>query len=332
VAVDEAQAFAGYLQELVEDVLEPTLLDTNGQLALTGTPGPVCAGYFWAVTTGQDPKVAAWPTHRWTVLDNGSIPHAGKWLAERRQSHKWDESHPTYRREWLGEWVNDAGALVYPMSRALNSYDGLLPSGDYTYALGVDLGFDGATAFVVVACRRGQGEIYVVEAEKKSGLIPAAIGARIEQYRNRYKFSRIVVDEGGLGKGYAEQMRNDGIPVEAAEKTKKRAAQEFTRGSILSGSTKVDWSRARPLVDECMVLSWDETGEQEDDRFENHCADAFLYASRSLWALYRPEQEPPKEGSPEWERAERLRLRQVEIQKREQRNKKLGIRQLMGMK
>lgn len=312
VVVDEAQAFGDFLQELVEDALEPALLDRNGLLALTGTPGPVCSGYFYAITTGDGirlngRKVEQWPTHHWTVLDNPAIPHAGEWLARRRELRGWSDSHPTYLREWCGQWVNDAGALVYPMTRALNHFTRTeldLSLGQWVYVLGVDLGFRDATAFVLVASERYSGRIHVLEAEKRSGMLPQAIAARIEQFRSRYQLQTVVVDEGGLGKGYAEQMRADGVVCEPADKQSKRAAQEWLRGMCLAGAVRVDWVNARALVDECSVLSWDEEGAKEDERFENHCADAFLYASRALRPYYKPEEEPPKPGSPEWQKRE----------------------------
>lgn len=319
VVVDEAQAFGSFLQELVEDALEPALLDNQGSLALTGTPGPVCAGYFHAVTTGDG--LECWPTHHWTVLQNRSIPHAAAWLERRRLEHKWSLLHPTYRREWLGEWVNDAGALVYPFERSRNTMTAR-EDGSWRYVLGVDLGFRDATAFVLLGTIRGSGVIHVLSAEKHANMLPQAIEARISQYRAKWRLGAVVVDEGGLGKGYAEQMRANGTACKPAVKTTKRAAQEWVRGLILSGQVLVDYTNARSLTDECSVLSWDEDGEAEDERFENHCADAFLYGCREIGADYRPEKEPPKDGTPEHAEAQRLAWREQEIRRAQERRKR----------
>lgn len=343
VVVDEAQAFAGYLQELVEDALEPALLDRNGQLALTGTPAPVCAGYFHAVTTGEGQRadgarIARWPTHHWTVLDNPAIPHARAWLEQRRVMRGWDVSHPTYRREWLGEWVSDAGALVYPISRALNQLEqSELPDPtdtEWVYALGVDLGHTSPTAFVLVGTRRGSGRLCVLRAEQRAGMLPAAIGARIQQIRAELRDSgrrlvACVIDEGGLGAGYAAQFRADGIECEAAEKRTKRAAQDWLRGLVLSGSLRVDYSASTPLVNECSVLSWDDDGAEEDSRFSNHCADAMLYACRRLGNHYRPEREPPTVHSEEWHRQRALEWRQSAIDARAKRTRRETREQLI---
>jgi hypothetical protein len=310
-AVDEAQEFPGYLETLIEDSLDPALMDKRGELALTGTPHPVPAGYFYAATTGDGG--AKWSTHEWTVLDNPFIPHAEAWLLEKLKRNGWDATHPTYRREWLGEWVLDLGALIYPYSGEINTFQDL-PSGDgWTYAIGVDLGASESvksTAFVVACCRRGHPEVYVLRAEKREGLIPSAVAAHVERYLREFPRALVVVDEGGLGKGYADEMRKSyGIPVVAAEKTRKRGFQELVSGDLLSGVIKIHPWNARELVDEIQILQWDEAREGADERFEDHAADAFLYAVRALRPFYSPEEEEPAPGSPEAEKRAWAKIR-----------------------
>jgi hypothetical protein len=50
--IDEPASFKAHLEYLVDEVLEPTLLDEDGTLALVGTPGRVLAGKFYEVTSG----------------------------------------------------------------------------------------------------------------------------------------------------------------------------------------------------------------------------------------------------------------------------------------
>lgn len=47
VVIDEAQSFGPHLQYLIDDVIEPALLDLQGDLWLLGTPGPVPTGIFY---------------------------------------------------------------------------------------------------------------------------------------------------------------------------------------------------------------------------------------------------------------------------------------------
>jgi hypothetical protein len=188
-------------------------------------------------------------------------------------------------------------------------WDGELIEGEeYVWALAVDVGFADSTAFVVACCRKRHPEVYIVEAWKREGLIPSAVAAHVQRLQKQYGIGLTVIDEGGLGKGYAEEMRQTyGIACKPAEKTKKRAYQELTAGEIRSGSVRINPRTCRPLLDEISILQWTPDHATEDERFENHAADAFLYVTRALRPWYRPELEPPKPGTPEHARAEQAR-------------------------
>jgi hypothetical protein len=347
VVVDEAQAFGDYLQELCEESIEPALMDYEGELALTGTPNPITGGYFWAITTGGNPDIAKWPVHHWTVLDNPFIPHAKQWLEEKRARNNWDESHPTYRREYLGEWTEDSGSLVYPISAANywqpsgeNPYG--LYDGEYSFGLGVDLGFSqNSTAFTLGAVRRGTGQIYLLSSYTRSRLIPTALAAHVQATRETVKELtrpwggcglRVVVDEGALGKGYAEQMRVMGVACEPAEKSEKRTYQEFVRGLIMMGSAPepngnggsgllIDTSKCRELIDECKTLQFDDETGKEDERYTRHCADSMLYLCRAMVPRYDPRENEPAYGSPEALKLEMRREREKRIREVQKRNK-----------
>jgi hypothetical protein len=280
VAVDECGFMAGYLEELIEGVLDATLVAQQGKIALTSTPGVVPVGYFYDVTTGGE-KGQGWSLHHWTILSNIGIPHAQQWLADRMKRFGWNELTPIYLREWLGRWVNDMAGLVYPFSKQLNAWDGKLPEGRVTTVLGVDVGFTEAMGFVIVSTVDGTGKKFIRYAEKQEGMTPNMVVARVRQLKGQWGATRVIVDEGGAGKGYAVHMREEGLACEAAQKTEKRANQEWMAGEILPGNILVHWEQCRPLVDEALVLRWGEKG-TEDPRFPNHACDAALYGCRAL--------------------------------------------------
>lgn len=346
VVIDEAQAFGPYLEQMIEEAIIPTLVDYNGELALTGTPSPLCVGYFWAATTGGDPNVAKWKTHSWTVLDNPYI-QGEAWLKEEKIRNGWDDSHPRYRREFLGEWTEDVGSLVYPLT-AENSWQPDselpfgLPPGEYSYGLGVDLGFSlHSTAFTLVALRRGTGQIYALKSYTRSQLIPTALAAHVQGVREMVKKEaaqpeapaaslRVVVDEGALGKGYAEQMRAMGVACEPAQKTEKRAYQEIVRGLVLTGHAPeknergeylggagllVNFAQCRELVEECRKLQFDDETGLEDERYVRHCADSLLYIVRAMFPTYAPQENEPTPGSAEALKAEMAKQRAATIKK-----------------
>jgi hypothetical protein len=348
VVIDEAQAFGEHMAELVEQAIEWALMDYDGQMALTGTPNPDATGYFWAATTGLDPNFAKWPVFTWTVLDNPAIPHAAEWLTETMARNKWDEKHPTYRREFLGEWTEDRGALIYPIAYDANGwtpgrYDvgelsdqplpeptpfGL-PPGKYQFGLGVDIGFsENSTAFCLAANLVGSGRIYLLKSYTLSRVIPTQLAAQVQAIRENIKTLtgqglRVVVDEGALGKGYAEQMRVMGVGCEAAQKTEKRAYQDFVRGLILNGSVRVHMGQCAELVDETRKLQFDPETNLEDERYKRHCCDAMLYIVRAMVPRYVPERNPPKPGSKEALRAEMAALKQKTVSDREKRQRRV---------
>jgi hypothetical protein len=248
------------------------------------------------------------------VLDNPYIPHAAEWLAKKRIDNRWDERHPTYRREWLGQWVRDANALVYPYDGRRNVImdehgqpTSVLPEGEWRRILGVDLGAseqDASTAFVLVAYRRGHPELYVLRAWKRAGMTPSRIAAELQRVRSEDGVTQIVVDAGGLGGGYVREFNERyGLAVEA-EKRHKRAYVEIVAGELLSGVIRLDPFACRDLVDEWTLLQWNEDRSEPDERFLDHCSDAALYALRAARAHYRPEQEGPKPGTAEYLEAE----------------------------
>lgn len=330
-AIDEAQAFPEYLDELVEDAIEPALMDLQGELALTGTPAPALAGYFYNASSGLTP---GYTSHHWTVLDNPFLPHARQFLKELCERNRWGEDNPTLRREWYGEWVEDLEALIYPFTYEGNAWtpEGErpygLPVGDYTFGLGVDLGFsEQSTAFCLVAKRLGTGEIYILSSYTRSRLIPTALAAHVQAVREKVRVAtgqglQVIVDEGALGRGYAEQMRVMGVHCEPAQKSEKRSYQEFVGGLVRMGSAKVDYGACRELIDEARKLQFDAETGLEDERYRRHCCDAMLYIIRHLVPRYDPELNPPAPGSREAIEAELKEHKKSLIRQREQRNRR----------
>jgi hypothetical protein len=318
VAIDEGASYGPYLRDLVFDVLEPALLDFDGEMAIVGTPGAAPTGLFFEVTTGAgtgESAAAKWSTHTWTCRQNPHLQanklsveelaieieladgdiytnaRAEEWLHNKMESNRWDDQHPTYLREWCGVWVRDEGALVYPFNPAINSFTEL-PGGKWTFAIGCDVGYEDDTAFVVGAYRQGHPEIYLVHAEKWGKMIPSAVAARLEVLQRKYDAFQIIMDTGGIGKGYAEECtQRYGIGITPAKKNRKRAYIEVMRGDLLSGNIKVHKRACSVLLQEWSTLVWNEDQSEPDDRFPDHSADSALYLVRALMPYYQPKQE-----------------------------------------
>lgn len=155
VLIDECKSYSEVVfQELVQDVIEPALMDRRGQLIIIGTPGDYLAGPFYLATAeepiiltfgeglsevrrlanapyGSAPELPAiWSLHPWTLQDNITLftDKHGKtyklWdeALALKKKHGWADDHPTWRREYLGHWVPNDSKRVYRYIPHLHTY------------------------------------------------------------------------------------------------------------------------------------------------------------------------------------------------------------------
>lgn len=332
VQIDEAQLHGVYLKEAIDDVLDATRSDMDAALVVSGTPSPVPVGFFHSVTTGMDHDefgslIPQYSTHHWTMAENKFFRNGkgDKYREEVRLKRGWSEDHPTLLREYYGLWVHDTNALVYPYDGDRNSFRDL-PDAPMVKVLGVDLGYEDSTAFVLLGYIPGSPKVYVLETWKRQHLIPSAIAAHIEKWRREHKPGTIVADAGALGKGYVEEFNQRyNLGVQYAEKQHKMAYVEMLRGDFLSGTLLIDPFKCRDLLDELVVLQWNEEHDGFDERFQDHCADALLYAWRAARAFYRPELNGPKEGTPEWLNAQVTKAKLDRAKEIKKRARKSGV-------
>ena len=309
IVLDEVASFKSHINYLIDEVLEPTTIDLDGSIELIGTPSanPLDDNLFYRATTNKE---SGWSVHKWTILDNVYIPHAAKWLEQYRERKGWDIDNPIYQREWLGLWSRDTSILIYKYDEARNGIDSL-PSGYvWTYVLGVDLGFDDAFAISVLAFSFELPQyVFLCDDFKSPGLIPSKMAGKIIEYRDKYKPTSIVADTGGLGKAIVEEFKTKyRILVEKADKTEKLANIEIVNGDLISGHFKL--LKTSETVKEMKTHQWDaEKKNKEDDRTENHNADAALYAFRKCKQhLSKPKEEQAKFGTPEYFEREANRM------------------------
>ena len=312
VVLDECASFRSHFREMVEEVIEPALIDMNGTLAMIGTPSAACRGLFFDATTQP---TSPYSLHKWTILENPFIPHAQTWLNERMAERGWTEDTPAYRREWLGEWVASTDSQVYAFSREKNIAKNIPQKLDYV--LGIDLGYDDETAFVIIGYRSDLPHMYMVESYAKSEMTITDIVRMIDDLTSRYGiFTRIVADTGGLGKQIAAEIRKRySVPVFPAEKTQKAEFIQLLNDDLRSGKILVSPIEIN-FIEEITALQWDEEKEGrfiEDPRFANHRCDAFLYAWRESchYLSKTPDSIPPMNSEAWFKRQEDQMLKEV---------------------
>jgi hypothetical protein len=286
IILDEAASYGVYIDELIEQVLEPTLLDHNGTLCLMGTPAAHCAGYFFEASHPDGKHHKEYSQHSWNTIDNPFLPvwahlkdhtrKAKEIMTKFRKSKGWSEDNPIWRREYLGEWVYDNTSLVYKYQRNRNDFDEL-PDHDWHYVIGMDLGFADLTTWVVWAfCPEKTDKVYQVYEFGASGMIVHSIAEKTRALVSQFNPISVVADTGGLGVTIVEEMKQRyALPIEAAKKQNKLDNIEIMNSDYHEG--RILHRYGSKLTLEQLRLQWDEDRKGEDPRFDNHFCDAALY-------------------------------------------------------
>lgn len=296
-AVDECGTFGGHLQHLVEDGLEPSLMDFNGHITLSGNPGPAPIGY-WYECTGPA-RLSTVPLYTGDARDNPHV-NAASFMASVLAENGWTAEHPTFQRMYLGEWANDPEALCFPFVASRNGIAGLprrslaggeLSASGWRYVIACDVAGVGTTAIVVCASHPGDPRMFVVSSENHPDWLPEQLVARIRQlqattvdHRRPLEHAVVVVDTGGLGSVHAQYMtRKAGLHFEAADKREKASSIRSTRDELLAGRVQVlEGPDNDAIRGEWAVLEWDAGRELWLEGPPDHCADAGLYGLRRL--------------------------------------------------
>lgn len=323
--LDEGGAWpAEIMRYFVDSIVDPALSDTGGALTINGTPGLLESGYFYEITTPGDTlptgkrKMPQWSTHKWSVVDNPhhvfGKPGGREKLEAMRIAKGWDHDHPTWRREWCGEWATDTDLLIYRYDGTRNaSFE--VPTGDLKWALGVDVGHDDDTAFVLACNPIGTPYVHIIRAWGAPGMTQpqrAQEMMRIKQAIAQRYNTRVLIsfDQGGLGKAIAFDLQQTyGVASQPAEKHDKAAAIRAVRDGLTSGrilACPFSPSAEDPiglgasqLLSEWAGLPWDDDRKDHHERYADHCADAFLYAFRALRPRETWDEVPPEPGTRE---------------------------------
>lgn len=344
IIIDECKSFdPAVLNELVDDVITPALADRQGRLIIIGTPGTILAGPFYDATCsppmvsvsddgvkrysnvpyGQPyDGIKVWSFHTWTVKDNTAQPHLWALALQTKATKGWSDEHPTWRREYLGEWVPEDNARVYKYFPHIHNWlGGDLPAGHtWTPVIGLDVGFHDADALVVVNYSRTSYDVYVTYAEKRTRQSIAATAAWVETVRETHCGGApevMVGDFGGLAtKVFAELAETYQLYFEPAEKQEKLDYIMIVNGEFDAARIKIlhdpdarqtdDDGNPLTLGAELLGNRWLERTiktlkKKEDPATQNDLCDAFLYAWR--WCDHRRAQPPdrrPTNGSPQW--------------------------------
>lgn len=303
VILDECASFRGHIDMLIEEILEPATIDEDGELWIMGTPSWDFSSYFYKANHNP----AEWDSFHWTLFDNPHIENAREWVAGLQKRRGWSDDNPILLREYRGLWIKTLEQMVYLFNPLKNIFTEL-PELHHN-VLGVDLGFEDKMAFSIVSHADNSPVAYIRHSEKHHHMLIHDMAMRIKKFQTDYNLHRIVIDEGGLGKSIAEELKQRyHIPCQPAQKQNKRAYIELFNSELKEGRILVE--EDNPIIKEWNQLIWeDERKKTEKPGLANDVSDATLYAWReSFYYQEKVPLEKPNRGTKEYFDAEEKRM------------------------
>lgn len=285
--IDEAQSFRPYLRTLINDILLPALRDLEGELGLTGTPGPVPAGPFYEYC--NMPNI---PNHHWNAFNNPHMHNPeglynlptrdlNTRLKEERDLKGITEADPSYQRETYGIWIEDRDSLVFKFNKALNIAK-TPPVGRMVYILGADIGWNDSDAIAVLGYNFSDNKVYLVEEFVKDKQTITDFIAVVKRLVDKYAPVKLVMDGGGLGKKIQEEIRQrHGVNMEVAEKHRKFEFIELMNDDLRTGKMMV--LPDSQFEHDTNLVVWDRSDPTKlkvSDIYHTDIGDAVLYAWR----------------------------------------------------
>jgi hypothetical protein len=299
--IDEAQSQRA-LSYLIDHILEPALVDRQGQLILAGT-GPRVGGTYWEdIFTRLDSTALRL---NWNITQNVFIPNYEELLEQIKAEKNLTDASPLYQREYLGKICYDTDSLVYRLTDQNYYTDDQLqawvqgqPPSDLRLTAGLDYGFIDSDAFVIVLFSISRPERWVVFEHKgnRTGVteladaMKAGIAMASAAYPQAGSYNIYADTGGGTKKISYELMSQYGLPVQDAYKANKDMAVEILQDEVRRGVFKA--KRDSIFADESLktVFARNERDELtriiDDDTYHPDLLDAILYGMRFVWVNY----------------------------------------------
>jgi hypothetical protein len=287
---------------------------TASQLGPPAQREPGYSGHCW--TTHQNPYVA-----KRFEADIAEPIHQNPRIVET----------PSFRANWKGEWSVDESMLVYPgFDPTRNPYAELptFEGGSWHTILGVDLGWNDPSAFVVCSWHDYHPVLYVRESFAASEMDLTAVAERVKMYERRYDIETTNVD-GSAKQAVQEMVKRHGVQLVPADKREKSEFQAILNDDLVQGTLQINAeacvgaSEGRDergdkdkltLIEEIQALVWDAKRfprRVEHPACSNHQCDALLYAHRYAYPYLASK--PPPRPAPEAAQAETDAMWQREL-------------------
>ncbi len=236
---------------------------------------------LWGRTPHED---LLWSLHMWTLQDNTAKPQ--QWLdaLKKKRQKKWADDHPIWLREYMGQWTTENDGLVFlyahekahgrctwSPNRTKDNPTGLPIEGRPWQLIGLDIGYEAPTAFVLAGFSTKLRQLRHVWDFSGRHMLTHEIAVMIKAAAARFgNISRIYADAAGLGEPMVVEMQRDyGLPIEKSKKREKNSYIEqlnsaFSLGEVLVIPTDPDTGRQTTLEIQLLTNAWDLDNGAED--------------------------------------------------------------------
>lgn len=289
VLIDEPATYAEILDELLSEVIEPALRIPRGDCVIAGTPGFICAGSWYEISTGKSGKKdrSKWKRFRWPG-DRNPYGEPG-YLEKVKQENGFTDDDPLFRIEYHGEWTVSDALQVFRYVESRNCVD-VVPGYDrrtWVHSLAVDFGIKDACAWTVVASHPHSRDTYVLESFKETGKRPDEAADITRALVEKYEPSVLVGDAGNLGGNLYVEAINERLGPRAsanmiaAQKSEKRAHIDLLNNDFRAPRLFLLRETTKPLQKELLELPWANAQQREAHKaYDDHACDSLLYAFR----------------------------------------------------
>lgn len=292
VIFDET-AFYAALDPLIY-ILLPMLADYGGSLCLTSSPGELLSGLFYEADQGRQKD--KWSRYHWNIYDN---PHFQKPAEDKTFRTRADEeiafvlatefrgdaSRPEFRREWLGEWVEDSTTRVYGFTPA-NAVDAAYDMPKHLHAFGINLGEPFTHTLVISRYSNFSRDFQIIDCLTFNDLEVDEFFQRIQPEVKKYQpvtiaayldqYSPEVVDE--LKKRYQ-------LPIVPVTRKDRTFYQKIMSSDFSSGFVKLVKKSTQSLIDELTTIVKGKDGEEISGQ-PNYLSNAALAVYRKVYQTH----------------------------------------------
>ena len=273
--IDEA---AYVPRSLWEDVLRPTLADTQGRAIFVSTP--FGRNYFWELfTLGQDPKNKKYyesfhfPTAANPYIPKNEIEQARLRLPE-----------DVYRQEWEAAFLESGAGVFRKIFECVGGM--LIDKGipDRHYVVGVDFAKQTDFTVLIVMDREAHQVVYFDRFNKIDWQIQLN---RVQSVSRKFNHAKVIMDATGLGDPLYEQMRQRGASVTGYSLNSLPAKNRLIENlSALMEETDIRYPEIPELMNEMQMYQYnisDKTGKITYGAPERQHDDCVIALALAAW-------------------------------------------------